>query len=299
MAGFSNEVVYAENVDFSGGNPISGKITTNGQLLIGSSLAPNIRVGTLSSSDSTISITNGNGTIDLKVGAAVGDVDGPASSTDNALARWDGTTGKLLQDSLAILDDNGRVTISTAYASNNLTMTIRNTSATSGAGGGVYTRVDSAGGDIKYEMTNGSNAAAISYKNSDNTGRIIFSSGTSVTVNDTNTLAKFDANIFYLTKGVAYKLTSTAISYSVLVTDYIVAVTDNSAARTITLPSTGVATGQTFVIKDAAGTAASANAISVTVNGGVKTIDGSTTVSINTNYGSMTVYYNGTNYFII
>lgn len=39
-----------------------------------------------------------------------GDVDGPASSTDNAAARWDGTTGKLLQDSVLIISDNGDVT---------------------------------------------------------------------------------------------------------------------------------------------------------------------------------------------
>lgn len=251
------------------------------------------------SSDSTISVTYGASTIDIKAGSAVGDVDGPASSTDNALARWDGTTGKLLQNSVAILDDNGRLSISNAFASNDLTMTIRNTSATGGAGAVVYTRVDSSGGDVKYEMTNSTNAAAIGYRNTDNTGRILFSSGTAVTVIDANSLAKFDVNIFSFMKGVAYKLTSTAISYSVLVTDYIVAVTDNSAARTISLPNTGVATGQVFIVKDAAGTAASANNITVNVTGGVKTIDGATSQIINTNYGSLTVYYNGTNYFIV
>lgn len=40
-----------------------------------------------------------------------GDVVGPASSTDNALARFDGTTGKLIQNSLAILDDNGALKV--------------------------------------------------------------------------------------------------------------------------------------------------------------------------------------------
>ena len=38
-------------------------------------------------------------------GGPVGDVVGPASSTDNAIARWDGTDGKLLQDSLTLLDE--------------------------------------------------------------------------------------------------------------------------------------------------------------------------------------------------
>lgn len=35
------------------------------------------------------------------------DVEGPASSTDNAIARFDGTTGKLLQNSTVTIDDSG------------------------------------------------------------------------------------------------------------------------------------------------------------------------------------------------
>jgi len=38
-------------------------------------------------------------------GAGSGDVTGPASSTDNAIARFDGTTGKLLQDSSITISD--------------------------------------------------------------------------------------------------------------------------------------------------------------------------------------------------
>lgn len=38
-----------------------------------------------------------------------GDVNGPASSTDNGIARYDGTTGKVIQNSGVIIDDNGRV----------------------------------------------------------------------------------------------------------------------------------------------------------------------------------------------
>lgn len=58
-----------------------------------------------------------NGQIDQSTGrilvsnTAGGDIVGPASSTDNAVARWDGTTGKLLQNSLAILDDAGNLTL--------------------------------------------------------------------------------------------------------------------------------------------------------------------------------------------
>lgn len=44
-------------------------------------------------------------------GSGSGDVVGPASATDNALARFDTTTGKLIQNSGAILDDPGNLTI--------------------------------------------------------------------------------------------------------------------------------------------------------------------------------------------
>jgi hypothetical protein len=42
--------------------------------------------------------------------AGSGDVVGGSSSTDNALARYDGTTGKLIQNSVVIVDDTGSVT---------------------------------------------------------------------------------------------------------------------------------------------------------------------------------------------
>jgi hypothetical protein len=40
---------------------------------------------------------------------ASGDVSGPASSTDNAISRFDGTTGKLIQNSVVIIDDTGNM----------------------------------------------------------------------------------------------------------------------------------------------------------------------------------------------
>ena len=45
--------------------------------------------------------------------AGSGDVVGPASATDNAIARYDTTTGKLIQTSLVTIDDSGSVNIPT------------------------------------------------------------------------------------------------------------------------------------------------------------------------------------------
>jgi len=48
--------------------------------------------------------------VDDNAGGGAGDVVGPASSTDNAVARFDSTTGKLLQDSSTLIDDSENVT---------------------------------------------------------------------------------------------------------------------------------------------------------------------------------------------
>jgi hypothetical protein len=59
-----------------------------------------------------------NGTVwtDIFIGFA-GDVFGPASATDNALARFDGATGKLVQSSGAILSDTDVLTLPSLTAS--------------------------------------------------------------------------------------------------------------------------------------------------------------------------------------
>ncbi len=51
-----------------------------------------------------------------------GDVVGPASATDNAIARYDLTTGKLIQNSLVIVDDTGSVTGVNALTAESLTV---------------------------------------------------------------------------------------------------------------------------------------------------------------------------------
>ena len=71
---------------------------TNGQLLIGNTSGNTLTKSTLTAG-SNISITNGNGSITIAAtGVAGGDVVGPASSAANAVALYDGSTGKLLKD---------------------------------------------------------------------------------------------------------------------------------------------------------------------------------------------------------
>ncbi len=69
MAGFANdanlkEILQCDNVDFSGNAQAVGQMITNGQLLIGATAFPNIRVGTLSAG-AGITITNAPGSITI------------------------------------------------------------------------------------------------------------------------------------------------------------------------------------------------------------------------------------------
>jgi hypothetical protein len=51
------------------------------------------------------SVVAWNGSDFVEVGSS-GDVDGPASATDNAIARFDGTTGKIIQNSVVTIADS-------------------------------------------------------------------------------------------------------------------------------------------------------------------------------------------------
>ena len=81
---------------------------TDGQLLIGNTTGNTLTKSTLTAG-SGVTITNGTGSITISATGLGGDVVGPASATDNAIARFDGTTGKLIQNSVAIVDDSGNV----------------------------------------------------------------------------------------------------------------------------------------------------------------------------------------------
>lgn len=90
----------------------------------------------------------------------------------------------------------------------------------------------------------------------------------------------------------AYIVALPAGDYTCLGTDEIVGAT-TSAARAITLMN-NPATGQVVTIKDITGTANTHN-ITITPTSG--NIDGSATYVINTNYGSVDLWYSGTQWF--
>ena len=115
----ANALLYVKDAD---GNTASSSILcqSNNALqsvgclqLPGTSVNPATIIPELSGKSATtvwLNSTNGHlyrGSVDLETSGSGGDVVGSASSTDNALVRFDGITGKLIQNSLTTLDNTG------------------------------------------------------------------------------------------------------------------------------------------------------------------------------------------------
>ena len=78
----------------------------------GSPTDSNILIPTVTVTANKVAVWNkGEFSIFPPAAGGTGDVTGPASSTDEAIARFDGTGGKTLQNSSATLDDNGTISI--------------------------------------------------------------------------------------------------------------------------------------------------------------------------------------------
>jgi hypothetical protein len=88
-----------------------------------------------------------------------GDVVGPSSSTDNAIARYDSTTGKLIQNSLVTVDDNGTINIPSgqSYKINGTALSSANVNAQALHGFENRTSSTIAMNGSNFEITTGTN----------------------------------------------------------------------------------------------------------------------------------------------
>jgi hypothetical protein len=89
----------------------------------------------------------------------------------------------------------------------------------------------------------------------------------------------------------------TAEDYVMTGNEYLVAVTDTSQERSVYLPSAVTCFNRQFVIKDESG-AAGTNAIIVRTTLG-QTLDGQPFFVLGGDYNAITIYSNGSNWFIM
>lgn len=107
----TNTVGTVTSVDATAGTGISvsgGPITTSGSLTI-TNTAPDQVVAISAGTGISVSGTYPNFTVANTSPSSGGDVVGPASATDNAIVRFDATTGKLIQNSAVTIDDAGNI----------------------------------------------------------------------------------------------------------------------------------------------------------------------------------------------
>ena len=99
----------------------------------------------------------------------------------------------------------------------------------------------------------------------------------------------------YLSGGIIHKRTAIATSHTASLTEYILAVT--AVPTSILLDATLFSDGQVVVVKDESGNAAGANPVTLNASGS-QNIDGSASVQIESPYGAVLLYSNGSNWFI-
>jgi hypothetical protein len=126
----------------------ASSVPTAGNLVAGE-LAINTADGKLFYKDSAGVVQ----TIASKAGA-LGDVVGPASATDNAVSRFDLTTGKLIQNSLVTISDTGAISAPVDASISGLTV---------GKGGGAVATNTAIGAGALVSNTTGAQNNAIGY----------------------------------------------------------------------------------------------------------------------------------------
>ena len=94
---------------------------------------------------------------DLPGANATGDVVGPATATDNAVARFDATTGKLLQSTVTLISDSGVATNLQidAEGTGNVLLNIKNTNIKAAAGIDATKIADASVSNTEFQRLNG------------------------------------------------------------------------------------------------------------------------------------------------
>ena len=99
--------------------------------------------------------------------------------------------------------------------------------------------------------------------------------------------------------GQKVKYSAKAVNYTLVAGDYVIAVSDLSVSRIMTLPSaSSMGAGKTFIIKDQSGAASQSNYVQIAPQAG-QLIDGQSDYKIVMPYESVMLVSNGSHWFII
>ena len=236
-----------------------------------------VRARTSVSAGTGISYDNTTGVITNSSPSLGGDVVGPASATDNAVARFDSTTGKLLQNSVVTVGDTGAVSgVTTLAASTSVTtpivqatnsagLALRNSAGTTqislGGGGGdnvtiaVATNINGANAQIDISPTGtghvhikptGTGSLEIAPTNAGTMNNMVIGGVTPLAITGTTiTATSFVGSGASLTNVVNSLAASTGISVSG--STGAVTVTNTAPDQTVVLTGgTGISTSGTY-----------------------------------------------------
>jgi len=247
------------------------------------------------------------------------------ASTLASLAVSDLTSGRVvLAGTSGELEDNGNLTFdgTSLTVTGDLTASVNvSASAFYGDGsnltgiastttGGIFTTIDGSNAYVTSSLNIGGTSTPgaqlqVSSSGDENlfqvdgatNGSILFVTGSGRVGIGTSTPSHLltAAGSSHLSGGLVHKRTAVASNYTASITDYILGVT--SVPVSIEFDATSFSIGQVVVIKDESGTASSANPITLTPSAS-QTIDGSPIIPIESPYGALLLYSDGTNWYI-
>lgn len=160
------------------------------------------------------------------ISGTLGDVVGPSSSTDNAVARFDGTTGKLIQNSAVTVDDSGNITANTGIF-------INGTQYTANPFTGIIQTVSDT--DLQF-FINGGNPFGINLGGNQSNVDMLMGAGTALKFDGSNYIYSADGDHINIT---AKKNLSLMIGAAAIVDITSNAITLTDGVNVVTGTSTG------------------------------------------------------------